>query len=124
MKITSDSLPLLKILLHAAKHPSCPVNGILLGSVHKSSNGDGEGEAKVTDIVPMFHASCHLAAPTEVALAQVGEDANVLPGSKPETLARMYLISSHTLEQRTCFTEGGRQAAAESMPVPVPVPQS
>jgi len=73
MKVTCESLPLLKILLHASKHPSCTVNGVLLGKEVKVSAGsEGEGEVRVSDIVPLFHASYHLAAPTEIALAQVG----------------------------------------------------
>jgi hypothetical protein len=72
MKVACEQLPLLKILLHAAKHPTCTVNGVLLGSEQQQKDGSsGEGEFRVTDIVPLFHASYHLAAPTEVALAQV-----------------------------------------------------
>lgn len=68
--VVCEHLPLLKILLHAAKHPTCTVNGVLLGS-EQQGKGGGEGEVRVTDIVPLFHVSCNLAAPTEVALAQV-----------------------------------------------------
>lgn len=71
MKVTCEHLPLLKILLHAAKHPSCTVNGVLLGSEHQATGSGEEREARVTDIVPLFHASHHLAPPLEVALAQV-----------------------------------------------------
>ena len=38
----------LKMMLHAAKHPHCAVNGLLLGS------GDG-AVVKVLDAVPLFH---------------------------------------------------------------------
>jgi len=65
--LSCEQLPLLKLLMHAAKHPSCTVNGILLGRAEGQAGG-----VRVTDLVPLFHASHHLAAPTQVALAQVG----------------------------------------------------
>jgi hypothetical protein len=55
---------LLKLLLHAAKHPSSSVNGVLLGT----ASGGG---VHVTDAVPLFHNSLTLADSTEVALVQV-----------------------------------------------------
>lgn len=69
MSYAFAQLPLLKILLHAAKHPTCTINGMLLGSAQGSG---AEAAVHVTDVVPLFHASCNLAAPTEMALAQVG----------------------------------------------------
>mmetsp|Transcript_26897 Transcript_26897/g.58721 ORF Transcript_26897/g.58721 Transcript_26897/m.58721 type:complete len:229 (+) Transcript_26897:144-830(+) len=63
---TSDILPLVKILLHAAKYPHCTINGVLLGSVDGSSNS-----VKIVDAIPLFHVSTSLAPPTELALSQV-----------------------------------------------------
>jgi hypothetical protein len=54
---------LLKLLLHAAKHPSSSVNGVLLGTT--------SGGTHVTDVVPLFHSSLTLADSTEIALVQV-----------------------------------------------------
>jgi hypothetical protein len=64
--ISCEQLPLAKILLHAAKHPASAINGVLLGSVKQ-----GGEEVIITDAVPLLHTSLHLAAPLEVALAQV-----------------------------------------------------
>ncbi|GAX78719.1 hypothetical protein CEUSTIGMA_g6157.t1 [Chlamydomonas eustigma] len=61
---TVDPLSLLKILLHAAKYPHLSVNGVLLGTVSNS-------KVSVTDVIPMFHNSLQLAAPTEIALTQI-----------------------------------------------------
>jgi hypothetical protein len=65
--IHSEQLPLAKILLHAAKHPASATNGVLLGSVQQ-----GGEQIIITDAVPLLHTSLHLAAPLEIALAQVG----------------------------------------------------
>ena len=65
MSLSSETLPLLKILLHGAKHPHLAVNGILLGKATDSA-------VSITDAVPLFHNSTQLAMPTEIALTQVG----------------------------------------------------
>lgn len=62
--LSADATSLLKVLLHSAKHPSCNVNGLLLGRV------DGE-EVSVIDAVPLFHTSTSLASPLETALRMV-----------------------------------------------------
>lgn len=64
MSCSCEQLPLLKILLHGAKHPQRTVNGLLLGTA--SSSG-----TTVTDVVPLFHNSVGLAAPAEIAFGQV-----------------------------------------------------
>ena len=64
LSLTADQLPLIKILLHAAKFPHLTVNGILLGV-------SSESGINVTDIIPLFHNSIQLAMPTEIALNQV-----------------------------------------------------
>ena len=63
--LTTLPLPLLKILLHAAKFPQSSINGVLLGSA------DASGSVTVSEVVPLFHITSTLAAPVEVALAQV-----------------------------------------------------
>ena len=64
MSVSSETLPLIKILLHAAKHPHLAVNGVLLGTATDSA-------VSITDAVPLFHNSTQLAMPTEIALTQV-----------------------------------------------------
>jgi hypothetical protein len=59
-----EQLALAKALCHAAKHLMCSVNGLLLGRVEAD-------RMIIVDAVPLFHTSTMLAAPTEVALAQV-----------------------------------------------------
>ena len=62
--LTAEQLPLIKLLLHAAKHPSSSVSGLLLGSASDSV-------VSVSDVIPLFHNSTQLAMPTEMALTQV-----------------------------------------------------
>ncbi len=59
----------LTVLLHAAKYPSCSVNGVLLGR-----KADGKGW-NVSAAVPLFHHSQALAPCVETALSQVLHDA-------------------------------------------------
>ncbi len=61
-----DLLPLLKVLMHAAKHPHLSVNGVLLGTTSGPA-----GDVQVSDSIPLFHNSLALAAPTEIALTLV-----------------------------------------------------
>ncbi|KAL6764276.1 chlorophyll antenna size regulatory protein [Haematococcus lacustris] len=67
-RVNCDKLAAAKILLHAAKHPASAINGILLGSFVQ--DGD-DSTISVVDVVPLFHTSNNLAAPVELALAQV-----------------------------------------------------
>lgn len=73
---TIDSAPLLKILLHAAKRPASPINGLLLGTAtSKGPSSDAAGESsggglQIVDAVPMFHSFLHLSMPLETALLQ------------------------------------------------------
>lgn len=63
--VQCSQLALAKIVCHAAKHLSSTINGVLLGTV-------GADGVVVTDAIPMFHTpSVNLAAPTEIALAQI-----------------------------------------------------
>jgi hypothetical protein len=71
-----DSKALLKILLHAAKHPSHAVNGVLLGTAEAAQPGsprEGAAPPAVTlaDAVPLFHSFLSLAPALEAALFQV-----------------------------------------------------
>jgi len=66
MGYTASEEALLTILLHAAKFPSCTVNGLLLG---KGAGSD----AQITHSIPLFHTvSLTLAPCVETALDQVG----------------------------------------------------
>jgi hypothetical protein len=60
------------ILLHASKHPSSAVNGVLLG---KQRSGDGW---TITTAIPLFHRSHVIAPCVETALTQVRGDRTVL----------------------------------------------
>jgi hypothetical protein len=55
----------LTVLLHAAKHPSCTVCGVLLG---KAQQG---GSVTVGAALPLFHLSMLMAPCVETALTQV-----------------------------------------------------
>lgn len=74
---TVDSKALLKILLHAAKHPSHSISGVLLGTVAPASGEpgsprDGAAQVAVTvaDAIPLFHSFLSLAPALETALVQ------------------------------------------------------
>lgn len=95
---TADEDVFLTILLHAAKYPSCSVNGLLLGS--KAGQG-----FHITAVMPLFHsASLTLAPCVETGLAQVcaslpraaaGMDAGCPPRSlrPPPRLAPHFTLS-------------------------------
>lgn len=59
-----------KLVLHALKHTSCAVNGVLIGRIGK---GDGESTVEVTDCVPLFHGQLGLLPMLELALSLVDE---------------------------------------------------
>ncbi|KAF4520816.1 hypothetical protein B566_EDAN007111 [Ephemera danica] len=54
-----------KMILHAAKYPHAPVNGVLLATDKKG------GGVTIVDCVPLFHLSLNLAPMTEIALTQI-----------------------------------------------------
>lgn len=62
MELSEDAA--LTILLHASKHPSCTVNGVLLG---KQRAGGGY---LLSTAIPLFHRSHTLAPCVETALSQ------------------------------------------------------
>lgn len=53
-----------KIILHAAKHPHKPVNGVLLGSQSPS----GSSSVLVSDAVPLLHLWTSLSPMMEIGL--------------------------------------------------------
>ena len=59
-----------KMMMHAAKHPSSNINGLLL------TKKTGERDVKYVDCIPLFHINTGLAPMMEVALAQVENDVN------------------------------------------------
>lgn len=61
---------LFTILLHAAKHPTSAVNGLLLGTA-------GPGAVEVARAVPVCHSFITLTPLLEAAMAQVGHAAGV-----------------------------------------------
>lgn len=59
--------------LHAAAHPTCSVNGVLLGpALAAAEGGDAGGPVThVTAAVPLFHSNLGLAPMYDVAFALV-----------------------------------------------------
>lgn len=55
-----------KLVLHALKHPTCAVNGVLIGRADNTA-------VEVTDCVPLFHGQLGLLPMLELALSQVDE---------------------------------------------------
>ena len=78
LECTIDSAALLKILLHAAKYPASPINGLLIGRADAVASGSDKrsdhsgGSLQIVDAVPLFHSFLHLSMPLETALVQVG----------------------------------------------------
>ncbi len=70
------------LLLHALKHPSQAVNGVLLGPAPGPASGTAAGSSppgsprggsagvRLTEAVPLFHGTLALSPPLEVALTQ------------------------------------------------------
>jgi Uncharacterised protein family (UPF0172) len=77
---TIDSAALLKILLHAAKYPASPINGLLLGRGPQPESGSNTGSdtsggsLQIIDAVPLFHSFLHLSMPLESALVQASAE--------------------------------------------------
>lgn len=61
-----DDSVYLTILLHAAKYPSCTVDGVLLGT----AAGNGKGY-HITAAIPLFHQSMLMSSCVETAFTQV-----------------------------------------------------
>lgn len=59
----------IKLVLHALKHKTASVNGILLGRV----NPKDSSLVQITDSVPLFHSNLALLPPLEIALIMIEE---------------------------------------------------
>lgn len=55
----------IKLVLHAIKHKTSAVNGILLGRL------SGDGMVDIVDSVPLFHSQIGVLPPLEIALIMV-----------------------------------------------------
>lgn len=55
----------IKLVLHAFKHKTSAVNGILLGRL------SGDGMVDIVDSVPLFHSQIGVLPPLEIALIMV-----------------------------------------------------
>jgi hypothetical protein len=67
-KVRLDQNAHMKVLLHAAKFPVCPVYGLLLGTIH--AEGQSTEVSVVSEALPLSHS--HPLAPSiELALMQV-----------------------------------------------------
>ncbi|KAA8514898.1 hypothetical protein F0562_018077 [Nyssa sinensis] len=60
----------IKFVLHALKHKTSAVNGVLLGRL---SGADTNPVVEITDSVPLFHSQIGLLPPLEIALIQIEE---------------------------------------------------
>ncbi|XP_057523657.1 ER membrane protein complex subunit 8/9 homolog [Amaranthus tricolor] len=58
----------IKIVLHALKHKSSAVNGVLVGRYDA-----GKGIVQISDAVPLFHSNTGLLPSLEIALMQIEE---------------------------------------------------
>lgn len=59
----------IKLVLHALKHKTSPVNGALVGRFDAN-----KGVVVITDAVPLFHSNIGLLPPLEIALMQIEEN--------------------------------------------------
>ncbi|XP_048475271.1 ER membrane protein complex subunit 9-like [Rhincodon typus] len=81
-----------KMQLHAAKYPSCAVNGLLLA---ERAPGTG-GCLLLNDCVPLFHNCLPLTVMLEVALNQV----DVWSHAKNQVIAGYYQANDHMRDPR------------------------
>ncbi|GAA0148648.1 hypothetical protein Leryth_005706 [Lithospermum erythrorhizon] len=56
----------IKLLLHAVKHRTSSVNGVLIGRVN-------DGATEIVDSVPLFHSQINVLPPLEIALIMIEE---------------------------------------------------
>lgn len=83
LQYSAERSALLKVLLHAAAHPSQSVNGLLLGKLISKPASGGASDpgsprsslqqptVEIVDALPLFHTYLTLAPMAEVALVQV-----------------------------------------------------
>ncbi|XP_069796836.1 uncharacterized protein [Narcine bancroftii] len=86
-----------KMHLHAAKHPSRAVNGLLVAE--KAAEGGGDC-LLLTDCVPLFHNGLALSVMLEVALNQV----DLWSATNNQVIAGYYQANSQLLDRR-CTVE-------------------
>jgi ER membrane protein complex subunit 8/9 len=61
-----------KLIMHAAKYPSCAISGLLLAKRDDLRPGGAAARViKYTDCIPLFHLGTGLTPMVEVALTQV-----------------------------------------------------
>lgn len=70
-EVTLETIPYAKIMLHAAKYPSCAVTGILLADGTNIRDGAKNQDLNIVDAIPLFHHSHYLSPMAEIALTQV-----------------------------------------------------
>ncbi|XP_078167105.1 ER membrane protein complex subunit 8/9 homolog [Carex rostrata] len=58
----------IKLVLHALKHPSSAVNGILVGRLSSDTT-----TIQIADVIPVSHSACSLLPPLQIAVTQ-GEE--------------------------------------------------
>ncbi|EFJ38134.1 hypothetical protein SELMODRAFT_73953 [Selaginella moellendorffii] len=78
MKYQISQTAYVKLALHALKHRSAAVNGILVGRVSGGGGGGGAEEdsaatVSIVDCVPLFHGQLGLLPMLELALTQIEE---------------------------------------------------
>ncbi|XP_060199435.1 ER membrane protein complex subunit 8/9 homolog [Lycium barbarum] len=59
----------IKLILHASKHKTNAVNGVLIGRI----SGDDNNAVEITESVPLFHSQIGLLPPLEIALIMIEE---------------------------------------------------
>ncbi len=65
-----------KMILHAAKHPHCAVNGVLLVKLQPKGQKPVSQKLDFVDVIPLFHQVEGLSPMIEVALSQIEGRAN------------------------------------------------
>jgi hypothetical protein len=66
MKFSLSGLAYFKLTLHAAQHPHCGVNGVLIGKKKQEAS-----EVVIEDTIPLFHQHLSLAPMLEFALLTI-----------------------------------------------------
>lgn len=69
-----------KCILHAVKHKTSAVNGVLIGRVSDDGVEGGASTLHITDAVPFFHGQLALLPMLELALLQVDEHLSLEKG--------------------------------------------
>ncbi|KAI3432209.1 hypothetical protein D9Q98_003771 [Chlorella vulgaris] len=105
-----DQAALLKILLHATKHPSSGVNGVLLGTLQAASGGGAApATVRVTDAIPVCHGFITLTPVLETALSQIEQHVKAQQGISKG----LRIVGYYQCNERLSDSElgGGRRVA-------------